>query len=213
MHKNRWARGSHLRGALETVARRRRATYRVRNIRWLNSVAGTGEPNVTLLNLVQDAAQRNGISDTLLLALVLQETQFYHGRLFEHWWTELFLVAARSQLPVFCNKSLGIASIKPFTAVRLLQTYTRVPWSTEDARRVVARSHNVAVELAALELKRFKSCGASDEIAFVAYGATEASAVALLRCPDTALRASPGLLQRSEHFVEQLRFVQKVAGS
>jgi len=210
MHKNRRDRRSDLCAALEAVARRRRATYRVRNIKWLNGATLTGEPGLSLLDQVQRAARRNGISSRLLLALVLQEMQFYHGRFFEHGWTELFLIATKLRLKTFRDKSLGIASIKPFTAVRLLQAYTGDPWLTEDARRLVARAHGVAVELAALELARFKRRGASDRIAFVAYGATKAGAEALLSCPEEALRASHGLLRRSEHFVEHLRFVRKV---
>lgn len=212
MHKNRRDGRSDLCAVREMAGRRRRATYRVRNIRWLSSTTDAGEPGHSLLNQVQRAAQRNGISCRLLLALVLQETQFYHGRSFEYWWTELFLRATELRLRVFRDKSLGIMSIKPSTAVRLLQAYTGDPWSTEDARRVVARLHAVAVDLAALELKSFKRRGASDQVAFVAYGATNTSVEALLFCPDTAIGASRGLQRRSEHFREHLRFVREVAG-
>lgn len=193
---------------LHALATRRRENYRRRNLAWLNEARVPGDPGTSLLNHIQRTAQRHGVPEKVLLALILQETQFYHGRLFERWWTELFIVGARVRISALRNKSLGIASIKPSTAVRLLKAQSgHDGWTTEEALRLVARSHDVSIELAALELSRFCGFGVSDQVAFVAYGATQASAQALVQDPEATLDASLGLLQRSEHFTEHMRFL------
>lgn len=194
---------------LRAIAARRRENYRKRNIAWLDKARVPGEPSLSLLNHVQLTAQRHDMPSKVLLALILQETQFYHGRLLERWWTELFIVAAEVQLPALRNKSLGIASIKPPTAVRLLKARSLYDgWTTGEARRLVARAHDVSIELAAVELIKFYRLGASDRVAFVAYGATQESAQALIQHPEATLQASPGLLQRSRHFTEHMCFLR-----
>lgn len=149
---------------------------------------------------VQVAAHAQSLPCELLLSLVLQESQFYHGGRLDRVCTIAFLLARELPVRALKTKSFGVSSLKPKSATRLIHYAFGQHVSERQAAWLVATSASHAIWLAAVELRRLKDMGASDAVAFLAYAATPATAKRLLRDPSEVLSSAPAFERRLADF-------------
>ncbi|MUK03616.1 hypothetical protein GM708_17995 [Vibrio cholerae] len=162
-----------------------------------------------LSSLVQEA-DRHSLSHTLVVTLVLQESQFYHGARGGAFWTAAFLLARHLPVRRLQNKSLGITSIKPVLLVELSQAGLLGSASTEELVTRVAREERYAVHVACVQLQTLTARGATDEVAFLAYAANRATTCALLTAPEQVLADSGAFRKRRLDYDRLLPIAQRL---
>jgi hypothetical protein len=184
----------------------RRNTVVARTVRLLTR----SDRGMPLLNTLVQEADRHSLSRTLVVTLVLQESQFYHGARGGSFWTEAFLLARHLPIRRLQNKSLGIASIKPALLVELSQAGLLGFASTEELTVRVARDEQYAVHVACVQLQTLTTLGVTDKIAFLAYAADHATTHALLTAPEQVLAESGTFRKRRSDYDRLLLLAQRL---
>lgn len=188
------------------VAEFRRNTVLTRTVRLLTRGDGVSP---LLSSLVQEA-DLHSLSRSLVVTLVLQESQFYHGARWSTFWTNAFLLARYLPVRRLRNKSLGIASIKPVLLIELSQAGHLGSASIEELAIRVARDEKYAVHVACVQLQALTKRGATDEVAFLAYAASQATTRALLIAPDQVLAESRAFRERRLDYERLLPLAQSL---
>jgi len=186
----------------DSAARRRQVRRRRRDAAWLAAKLPEGSGERTLLSVAYRIARQRGIAPSLLVTVIFQESQFYHGTRWEPFWTELFILTRRFPCKRLRNKSLGLTSIKPRVAQRLAREAGLGSLNQARSAELVARDHSVALELAALELSQLKARGATDAVAFLCYAATVSTREALLQDENAVLANSGAFRHRLRDFYQ-----------
>ena len=145
-----------------------------------------------------------------MVTLVLQESQFYHGVRGGGFWTKAFLLARHLPVRRLQNKSLGITSIKPALLGELLQAGLLGSASTEELAIRVARDEQYAVHVACVQLQALIKRGATDEVAFLAYAASQATTRTLLTAPEQVLADSGAFRARRLDYDRLLPLAQRL---
>lgn len=184
----------------------RRNTVVARTVRLLTR----GDGGLPLLSSLAQEADRHSLSRSLVVTLVLQESQFYHGAPGGAFWTNAFLLARHLPVRRLQNKSLGITSIKPVLLVELSQAGLLGSASTEELAIRVARDEQYAVHVACVQLQALTKRGATDEIAFLAYAASQATTCALLTAPEQVLSDNGAFRQRRLDYDRLLPLAQRL---
>jgi hypothetical protein len=184
----------------------RRNTVVARTVRLLTR----GDRGMPLLYSLAQEADRHSLSRTLVVTLVLQESQFYHGARGGSFWTGAFLLARHLPIRRLQNKSLGITSIKPALLVELSQVGLLGSASTEELAIGVARDEQYAVHVACVQLQTLTTRGATDEVAFLAYAANHATTYALLTAPEQVLAESGTFRKRRLDYDRLLLLAQRL---
>lgn len=169
-----------------SITESRRNTIVARTVGLLTRSDGV----LPLISWLVQEADRHFLSRSLVVTLVLQESQFYHGARGGVLWTNAFLLARHLPVRRLRNKSLGITSIKPVLLVELSQAGLLGSASTDELAIRVARDEQFAVHVACVQLQALTKRGATDEVAFLAYAADQATTCALLTTPEQVLANS-----------------------
>lgn len=184
----------------------RRNTVVARTVRVLTR----GDGVLPLLFSLMQEADRHSLSRSLVITLVLQESQFYHGARGGAIWTNGFLLARHLPVRRLQNKSLGITSIKPVLLVELSQAGLLGSASTEELAIRVARDEQYAVHVACVQLQALTKRGATDEVAFLAYAASQATTCALLTAPEQVLADSGAFRKRRRDYDRLLPLAKRL---
>lgn len=184
----------------------RRDTVVARTVRLLTR----GDGVLPLISSLVQEADRHSLSRSLVVTLVLQESQFYHGARGGAFWTNAFLLARHLPVRRLQNKSLGITSIKPVLLCELSQAGLLGSASTEELAIRVARDEQYAVHVACLQLQVLTNRGATDEVAFLAYAASQATTGALLTAPEQVLANSGTFRARRLDYDRLLPLAQRL---
>lgn len=169
-----------------------------------------GDRGLPLVSSLAQEADRHSLSRSLVITLVLQESQFYHGARGGTFWTNVFLFARYLPVRRLQNKSLGITSIKPVLLVELSQAGLLGSASTEELAMRVARDEQYAVHVACVQLKALTKRGATDEVAFLAYAASQATTCALLTAPEQVLSDNGAFRKRRLDYDRLLPLAQRL---
>ncbi len=169
-----------------------------------------GDGVLPLLSWLTQEADRHSLSRSLVVTLVLQESQFYHGARGGAFWTNAFLLARHLPIRRLQNKSLGITSIKPMLLVELLRAGLLGSASIEELAVCVARNDQYAVHVACVQLQALIKRGATDEVAFLAYAASQATTCALLTAPEHVLANSGAFRARRLDYDRLLPLAQRL---
>lgn len=184
----------------------RRNTIVARTVRLL--VRGDGV-SPFFSSLVQEA-DNHSLSRSLVVTLVLQESQFYHGARGGGVWTNAFLLARHLPVKRLQNKSLGITSIKPSLLVELRRAGLLGSASTKKLATHVARDERYAVHVACVQLQALSKRGATDEVAFLAYAASQATTSKLITAPEQVLAGSGAFRERRLDYDRLLPLAQRL---
>lgn len=184
----------------------RRNTVVARTVRLLTRSDG----GLPLLSSLAQEADRHSLSRSLVVTLVLQESQFYHGARGGAFWTNAFLLARHLPVRRLQNKSLGITSIKPVLLVELSQAGLLGSASTEELAIRVARDEQYAVHVACVQLQALTKRGATNEVAFLAYAASQATTCALLTAPEQVLSDNGAFRKRRLDYDRLLPLAQRL---
>lgn len=184
----------------------RRNTVVARTVRLLTR----SDEGLPLLSSLAQEADRHSLSRSLVVTLVLQESQFYHGARGGAFWTNAFLLARHLPVRRLQNKSLGITSIKPVLLVELSQAGLLGSASTEELAMRVARDEQYAVHVACVQLQALTKRGATNEVAFLAYAASQATTCALLTAPEQVLSDNGAFRKRRLDYDRLLPLAQRL---
>lgn len=187
----------------------RRSTVVARTVRLLTRSEGA----LPLLSMLIQEADRHSLSRSLVVTLVLQESQFYHGAYGDAFWTNTFLLARHLPITRLQNKSLGITSIKPVLLAELSQAGLLGSASTKELAVRVARDEHYAVHVACVQLQALTERGVTDEVAFLAYAATQATTCALLTAPEQVLADNGAFRKRQLDYYRLLPLAQRLLAS
>lgn len=184
----------------------RRTTVVARTVRLL--IRGDGAS--PLLSSLAQEADSHSLSRSLIVTLVLQESQFYHGVRGGAVWTNAFLLARHLPIVRLQNKSLGITSIKPTLLVELAQAGLLGSASIKELAVRVARDERYAVHVACVQLQALIKRGATDEVAFLAYAASQATTCALLTAPEQVFAGSGAFRERRLDYDRLMPLAQRL---
>jgi len=165
------------------------------------------------LEVAKAAADHHRVPRLLVIVLLLQESQWYHGTRTERLWTEVFLMLRRAPLRRLRAKSFGVASIKPLTAQRELVKTGESSISLDEAARRAARRHESSIDMATSILGDFLARGASAEGAFLAYAASTDAADLAVAEPSRLVSENPRFEKRLRDYAEHIPTARRLEGA